>query len=394
MRITFPKSRPLVFCSILSVLLHALFIFSLRMMGSYQFALPVNNPLAVMVDLAGVPTAVGAEMPQKAAKGNEPEAPEAAPVPQDRTEVKPLSEAEPVQAKAEPKPEPDAEPAPEPKPVAEAGKPILPPETREERKMNEHRPIPKPHKSVVADGAPTMLKTVSDFLGSKYEKLTYLVSMYGIPIGNAELESKNENGVTVISLSVKSNAVFSNYFPVDNLIETRHINGMFVVSRVRQNEGSFKNDQSFTINVPRKKVSCFDFNKSKTLTMEVPSGDVLDSLSGIYYLRNRQLEVGRTETLHIFDSETYADVPVEVLRKEPMRLPNLTMVDTVVIRPLQKTPGIFRRTGDVLIWMTDDAMKVPVRITTSIAIGRVTAELISSESEPRTKTADQARAFH
>jgi len=109
--------------------------------------------------------------------------------------------------------------------------------------------------------------------------------------------------------------------------------------------------------------------------------EALDTLSGFYYLRNRPLQVGKTEALHIFDSETYADVPVEVLRRESMRLPNFTKVDTVVVRPLQQTAGIFRRTGDVLIWMTDDAYKVPVKIVTSVALGTVTAELVAAESK-------------
>jgi hypothetical protein len=84
--------------------------------------------------------------------------------------------------------------------------------------------------------------------------------------------------------------------------------------------------------------------------------------------------------LHIFDSEYYADVPVEILRRETVRLPNLTNIDTLVIRPLQKTAGIFRRTGDILIWITDDVNKVPVKIVTSVALGTVTVELMSAES--------------
>jgi hypothetical protein len=115
--------------------------------------------------------------------------------------------------------------------------------------------------------------------------------------------------------------------------------------------------------------------------MTIPTDEVLDTLSGIYYLRNRQLHIGKTEELHIYDSETYADVPVEILRRETMHLPNFKKVDTLVVRPLQQTAGIFRRTGDVLIWMTDDAYKVPVRIVTSIALGKITAELVSAESK-------------
>jgi hypothetical protein len=129
-------------------------------------------------------------------------------------------------------------------------------------------------------------------------------------------------------------------------------------------------------------VSWFDNIHNRCLTTEIPTDLVLDTLSGIYYLRNRKLQVGRTETLPIFDSEIYSEVPVEILRRESIRLPNLTTVDTLVIKPLQKTAGIFRRTGDLLIWITNDAHKVPVKIITSVSLGSVTIELVSAESNP------------
>ena len=231
---------------------------------------------------------------------------------------------------------------------------------------------------LVASSGPPLRE--SDFLAAKHEKLSYLISMHGIPIGSAELEANNEKGSTTITLRVKSNAAISNFFPVDDVIETRLIDGMFIMTTIRQQEGSFRSDEMFTINLGKKRVSWVDFVQNRSLKMTVPTDQVLDTLSGIYYLRNRHLQVGRTETLHIYDSETYAEVPVDILRREEMRLPNLAKIATLVVRPLQKTAGIFRRTGDILIWMTDDDRRVPVKIVTSVALGTVTAELVSAET--------------
>lgn len=52
-----------------------------------------------------------------------------------------------------------------------------------------------------------------------------------------------------------------------------------------------------------------------------------------------------------------------------------------MLHPLFKTAGFFRRTGDIMIWLTDDKFRVPVRIETFITLGKVTAELISADSE-------------
>jgi len=91
------------------------------------------------------------------------------------------------------------------------------------------------------------------------------------------------------------------------------------------------------------------------------------------------LKVGATELLQIYDSDRYTELPVDILRQEKITLPGLRQVDTLVIQPKLKTEGIFRRTGDVLIWVTDDQNRVPVKFVTSIALGQVTAELVSSD---------------
>jgi len=372
----FHKIRPLAFCSLLSILVHILLLFFMRMLGSYEFSAPVNQPFAVMVELAAAARAETPETTEPAVA----EAP-APPPEQDRAVAKApaMPEADPVPP--EPKqPEPRREPLPEPEPAATPVKPSAD-HAVVARSVKMHPALAaEAEQAALASQAPSMLRTVSQSLASRYEKLSYLISMHGLPIGSAELESRNDQGVTVITLRVKSNPAVSGFFPVDNEIETRHIDGRLIMTTIKQQEGSFRSDQAFSINLRKKTVSWVDFITPRSVTMTVPTDDVLDTLSGIYYLRNRQLQVGKTETLNIFDSETYASVPVEVLRREEMRLPNLTKVATLVVRPLQKTPGIFRRTGDLLIWMTDDDFKVPVKIVTSIGLGDVTAELVSAES--------------
>ena len=253
------------------------------------------------------------------------------------------------------------------------------------------KPSPQPRSAQVSTPGPASDSKPGDtlrplnsgaFLTTPYEKLTYQLRMLSIPVGTAELEAQNDNGNVVISLRVRSNAAFSNIFLVDNLVESRHVAGRFIMTTIRQQEGAYRSEQMFSINLNRKRVSFSDLISGHHSQQQIPSDQTLDTLSGMYFLRKRPLAVGTTELLHIFDSETYAEVPTEILRTEEITLPNLTRVTTLVLKPLQKTAGIFRRTGDILIWLTNDDAKVPVRIETSIMLGTVTAELISSESEP------------
>jgi len=361
----FRKTRLLASCILLSIMAHLLFAHALRLFGTYEFSAAVNQPRGIVVDLASPgETDSAAPANERSADGDTERAAEKAPAVETAL---PAEGAAPHSGPASPEPLQSEEEADE---LPVAAKSVAP--------ANAAGVAPQP-----ASGDQTLprLRAGGAFLAAKHEKLTFQIMMFEIPVGTAELESKYENGETSITLRVRSNAAISGIYPVDDLVEARHV-GSFIMAKIRQQEGSFRSDELFTINPGKKRVTWFDNISGRSLQTTVPTADVLDSLSAIYYLRNRQLEVGRTETLHIYDSETYAEVPVEIVTREEMRLPNLTKVNTLVVRPLRKTSGIFRRTGDVLIWLTDDTNKVPVRIVTSIPFGKVTVELISAESTP------------
>ena len=47
-----------------------------------------------------------------------------------------------------------------------------------------------------------------------------------------------------------------------------------------------------------------------------------------------------------------------------------------IIEPIIVKGGLFRNTGKILVWVTDDSLKVPVKVKTQVAIGSVDAELV------------------
>lgn len=374
MTLLFGKTRLLVLCLALSVLTHILVIYALRVFGTYDFTTPVAQSPVVVVDVVQSAGAASSSVISKARKNGDTDH-----VGNGGTFEKNSDSARGHNFNAPSSNPEQLHPEPEPADSAVIGAENIGPTIQ----SNESTGINSPGESrqlVTANLNLPLLGTVSNFLSTKSEKLTYLISMLGLPMGSAELEAKNENGEIWLTLRVRSNAAISNVYPVDDLVETRHIDGKFILTTIKQQEGSFKSDEGFTINLRKKRVSWVDNIGGRSQTVAVPTDEVLDTLSGIYFLRNRQLQVGKTETLHIFDSESYAEVPVEILRREMVRLPNFTEVSTLVVQPLQKSAGIFRRMRDILIWMTDDVYKVPVKIISSVALGTVTVELVSAES--------------
>lgn len=358
------KIRWIAFCLAASMLLHLLFMFAVRVFGSCDFGAPVNMNRGVVVELADASVNLDSARAEAKGSGTALKYPRATggvldgPPAAIREPVLSESEGESMSAV-----------------VAER----IDQATTNGMVISGASPETSNPK-MISDRALHPLQS-SAFLPAKFEKLTYLVSMSAVPVGNAELEAVADDGQVTITFRIRSNELFSSLYPVDNLVETRHVDGRYIMTRIRQREGNFSNDAMFTINLLKKRVSWIDPLNGNSRQVNVPDDGLLDTLSGIYYLRNRNLVIGQTETLHIFDSETYAAVPVEILRREEIRLPNLTKVDTLVVRPLQKTAGMFRHSSELMIWLTNDSYKVPVKIVATIALGTVTAELLAAEAQ-------------
>jgi len=228
---------------------------------------------------------------------------------------------------------------------------------------------------------PPPIRNAAEFFRPKHEKLFYQITMYGLPVGDALLEATNNSGELRITTRVKSNATISRVYPVDIATVTRMFSGLYLVTTIKRLEGDSRTDVGFTLCLGEKNVFWADRIKKRYYTTSVPTDQVLDMITGLYFLRNQPLEVGKVVTLHLFDSNTYAPVPVLVLRKERVVLPNFSAIETFVVQPQLGTSVIFNRTGDLIIWLTADDNRVPVKIETSIPLGKVTAELVASESE-------------
>jgi hypothetical protein len=88
-----------------------------------------------------------------------------------------------------------------------------------------------------------------------------------------------------------------------------------------------------------------------------------------------RLEPGRSVHVDILDSKKQWRVEVQVLRREMVKT-KWGELQTVLIKPLLKSEGIFDRKGELLVWLTDDARHVPVRMKSKVIVGSVTATLV------------------
>ena len=53
--------------------------------------------------------------------------------------------------------------------------------------------------------------------------------------------------------------------------------------------------------------------------------------------------------------------------------------DCIIVEPLVKEGGLFKHEGNIIVWLTDDELKLPVKVRTKIIIGYVEAKLSTYE---------------
>jgi len=341
----------LITCIVLSVLGHCLAGVFIERFGSYDFGKAVSAPHAVMVELKDLPVANAAVSPP-------------APVVPKRHNS----------ARVTPPPSPPSLPHPAPQPETVP----LPPEQPEAP-----TPLPEPiqqNSIPVSKERPEEFRLNPDSIASaEQERLAYQISLLGVPVGSALLEATNRQGELRINTSVRSNSVMSAIYPVNDSTDTRLIKGRYLLTRIRQQEGSLISDSGFNLMFQERKTFWIDRLKMISSTEPLEHLDTLDVISGFYFIRQQSLAVGTTITLRLYDGDKSSLVPVEVLRREKLSLPGMRSAETLVIKPLFRENGFFKNNREVLIWLTDDENRVPVRVEVTTPVGRVVAELVSSE---------------
>lgn len=106
-----------------------------------------------------------------------------------------------------------------------------------------------------------------------------------------------------------------------------------------------------------------DNDDADTLSTDAP----LDDISFIYYVRTLPLEVGETYTLDRYFRADRNPVVVQVLRKETIEVPAGTF-DTVVVRPIIKSRGLFGEGGEAEVYFTDDDRRILVRLSSRVPV--------------------------
>jgi hypothetical protein len=104
---------------------------------------------------------------------------------------------------------------------------------------------------------------------------------------------------------------------------------------------------------------------------------VHDVVSALYFVRTLDFTGTRpgtrTRLQNFYKDQTYP-LDVKYLGRQTIEVDAGTF-DCIIIEPLVKEGGLFKSEGRIIIWFTDDDLKIPVKVSTKVLIGSIDAEL-------------------
>jgi hypothetical protein len=141
----------------------------------------------------------------------------------------------------------------------------------------------------------------------------------------------------------------------------------------RLREGSYHRDTRYLFDLEAGTYDRLDVRDGEWRPREgetavpVPAG-ALDDLSYLYLARLLPLEIGKRYEFDRYFKESGNPVVIEVLRREEIRVPAGTF-QTLVLRPIIRTGGVFGDGGEAELYVTDDDRRAIVRLKTSMKVG-------------------------
>lgn len=208
------------------------------------------------------------------------------------------------------------------------------------------------------------------------EALRFEVQYGPIHAGSAYLEVpevRDYQGHTVFHLLARaeSNSFFSKFYKVRNRIDSFwDTTGRFSrrYSEDRHEGGHHYHDAME-----------FDFDRMEARyengqTFPIPP-QVQDALSSFYYTRYQPLPLGGSIVFDYHASKKSAPLLVRIIGRERVETP-AGKFNCVAIEPMLKAGGIFKNTGRLVIWITDDERRMPVLMKSKVTVGSISVVLV------------------
>ena len=218
------------------------------------------------------------------------------------------------------------------------------------------------------------------------EKLTYQVFWGPFVVGRASLEVAGVEPVDghdcyhLIAL-VKTSGLAEALFPVNNKVESWLDTEALFTRRFHEERSEGKHKRSDTTQ--------FDYEKKQTTTTNLSNGKVhlgplpapvQDVISSLYYVRTQPLKLDADEQFMLNAVDTNLVVNVRPDQRKELHIRPLGDVQALRLEPKPTLNVVAANKGRMWFWISDDARRLPLLVTTEMKLGSAKLVLFQIES--------------
>lgn len=214
------------------------------------------------------------------------------------------------------------------------------------------------------------------------ETLKYKISWTGgIKIGELRMEITkvaDKENVFELRARVKDSGLFHFFYPVDDSFVTlvQGQNRLPFSYEVIQKEGENYNARRYT--EYEQDIGEVRYQKNeKTPELYSIDGAVHNEFSSFFFTRMMRLESAHPAIVPTFVDGARHEVVVRTGVETRIRDTVRGDVNVIPVTPVMKFKGLYDKDGATVIWLTNDECRIPVRISSKVLIGSLTAELVS-----------------
>ena len=210
------------------------------------------------------------------------------------------------------------------------------------------------------------------------ETLRYTVSWLGITAGELVMRVNtvaNRQETFSLDLTARSAGLLEVFYPVEDTFRTIVQGRMRLPRRheMQQKEGRRVNSKLTLYDQENFRVS-YRKNDEPADVYQL-DGPMHNEFSSFFFMRALSFAGDSPMIVPTFADKKRHEVKVTVEGKEEQESV-LGKKKTLKVQPHLKFKGLYEKIGDPLVWLTDDAWRIPTRIQAKIVIGALTAELV------------------
>jgi hypothetical protein len=215
------------------------------------------------------------------------------------------------------------------------------------------------------------------------EKLTYSVQWHMLNAGIATIIVQRSGFREHLTSTAVSSGFANKLFHVHDIFDADIDPRSFCTQQILKHneEGSRRLERNIYFDYPHAKSLVDDKDlktgKQKHSEFDIPAC-VSDVVSGFFYARSLPLQLGFSQVFPVNDGGKTTDVRINVEARENVKGP-LGEFQTLRVKA-EPISGPMAGKGEIWVWLTDDARRVPVQMKSKLGFAALTFQLQQMES--------------